>query len=104
MKQELIDLAIKHKFHSAFLYNVAYKYYTKEDLRYLFWMTELQQWLRETHNSIVIGLPYTTEDNIKVYIWMIYKIKSSPCHDKYFDTYEQALEEGLLEALKLIKL
>lgn len=116
MKQELIDLAIKHKFSSKFLYQVAYKYSTKENLRYLFWMTELQQWLREVYN---INVESNYLPNISKYrsLYKPMNIKASDFKtakdwynavDKYYgktnyDTYEEALESGLLEALKLIK-
>lgn len=119
MKQELIDLAFKHKFSSKFLYQVAYKYSTKEDLRYLFWMTELQQWLRLLDIDITIITNYNLKDQYKSYrcgIIYIEQLKDRrliesffirPENEKYlfieFDTYEEALESGLLEALKLIK-
>jgi len=67
----------------------------------------LQRWLREVH-----GLELYTQTSVgKAY--HIYAIlttgkygwldgKSHPIN-KHFDTYEQALEAGLLEALKLIE-
>lgn len=65
----------------------------------------LQKWIREKHNiHIEIRL------NKKAYK---YQIQYIPLKNEYgeclnesknFNTYEQALEEGLLEALKLIKL
>lgn len=75
----------------------------------------LQRWLREEHN---ISVDITTDaftndtDNTYVYqcvVWegvidkeiMLSKINLS--HEFYEDTYEQALETGLFEALKLIK-
>ena len=114
MKQELIELAGKKKFYSKFLYQVAYKYSTKEDLRYLFWMVELQQWLREVYNiHINITKVYEcSKSPAKFDGWNIYiagkdfetsfEINNSLI-SKYFNTYEEALESGLLEALKLIK-
>ena len=75
----------------------------------------LQRWLREEHN---ISVDITTDaftndtDNTYVYqcvVWegvidkeiMLSKVNLS--HEFYEDTYEQALETGLFEALKLIK-
>jgi len=66
----------------------------------------LQKWLREEHNIIVVSLPYTTtsESNVSPsYIWMIYEISASTKEYQPFNTYEEALEQGLIEALKLIK-
>ena len=66
----------------------------------------LQRWLREVHNTIVeitwqmcsTGYEYAVIDmnNPPEYNDDIERITS-------FKTYEEALEEGLLEALKLIK-
>jgi len=44
MKETLINLAKDKKFESTFLYNKPMKYSLKEELRWLFWMTELQGW------------------------------------------------------------
>lgn len=49
-KEEIIKLAKEIGFQSQFLHNKPYKYSNKEDLRWLFWLTELQKWLREIHN------------------------------------------------------
>lgn len=61
----------------------------------------LQKWLREVHNTH-ISIQYFLDhdlDNFEVYITNNHLTKK-----KYlFDTYEQALEAGLLEGLNLIK-
>jgi len=66
--------------------------------------TLLQKWLREVHNIIVVALPYTTSvDGVEpVYIWMIYKLVASTKENKPYKSYENALEEGLKEALNLL--
>lgn len=56
----------------------------------------LQKWLRETHNIVVL-------------VWYNPELQEWESHisEKYyeskFETYEEALEKGLQEALKLIK-
>ena len=68
----------------------------------------LQKWLRQIHNINVYPiLSYT--NNQKYTIELRYdfsKIRTSQTgltEKIYYDTYEEALEQGLLEALKLIK-
>lgn len=72
------------------------------DVYYVPTQTVLQKWLREKHNIDCISLPWTLDNGDKKYIWMIYKHFSSTKEGKEYDTYEQALEEGLYEGLKLI--
>lgn len=60
----------------------------------------LQKWLREKHNIHIQILPYNHK-----YLISILKYGqngSNPNFDNEFDTYEEALETGLFEALKLI--
>jgi hypothetical protein len=73
----------------------------------------LQKWLREVHNITIFMtfkpnikkwdfIPYSMDMNAKEYIkynWEYTKIHN----ERRFDTYEEALEEGLQEALKLIQ-
>lgn len=70
----------------------------------------LQKWLREEHNlNIVIMTSINTNNKFEVSIEEIVKqfgtdmTDSVYCKDVEYDTYENALEAGLLEALKLIK-
>jgi len=67
----------------------------------------LQKWLRKVHNIDVFALAYTRMDDdglrSKKYIWMIYDKFSSTKYNLLWDTFEEALEDGLLNALKLIK-
>jgi hypothetical protein len=59
----------------------------------------LQKWLRETHNSGVYVLPYhQIRTNYEVLV-----VKSNITYSGY-NSYEDALEEGLKHALNLIKI
>lgn len=54
MKKKLRILAKDKGFTSKFLYDGEYKYAPeKEKLRWEFWLTELQTWLRDVHNLTV---------------------------------------------------
>lgn len=92
---ELAKLLKEKGFISYF--NKEWKYSSKEPLRQLFELTELQQWLREVHN---IDVESRTEigSNGKHYFYYINCLEFT----KMFNTYELALQQGLLEALKLI--
>ncbi len=65
----------------------------------------IQEWLRNQHSVDVMGLAYTMEfgDDKKKYIWVIYKKESSTKYRKYFDTYQEAILEGINEALKYVQ-
>lgn len=57
----------------------------------------LQKWLREIHN-LIITIDYVTSKG-----WC-YRIQINNSNwSIYFKTYEEALEEGLIEGLKLIE-
>lgn len=58
----------------------------------------LQKWLRE-EKGIIIEIQYKGKE----YIWIVHKELEQPVEVILYDTYEEALEEGLLEGLKLIK-
>ena len=61
----------------------------------------VQKWLRETKETIVIvdyNMVYPGKWNYKYWSGKCVFVAS----EKYYDTYEEALEEGLKEALKLI--
>lgn len=67
----------------------------------------LQKWLREEYNLFVYALPtlvgnmfYTRCLNLKN---TNYDLFVGVVFDIHFKTYEEALEKGLIEALKLIK-
>lgn len=70
----------------------------------------LQKWLREVHNIIVIpDLGWSEETNFTTfYCFQVYNIKNKKLiqaiiqSEIEYNTYEEALEQGLYEALKLI--
>jgi hypothetical protein len=76
----------------------------------------LQRWLREKHKIIVSIIPTGGPHDTPFYPWNDIEqneiffafithdiIGKAGMSDGYFNTYEEALEQGLLEALKLIK-
>lgn len=66
----------------------------------------LQKWLRETHNIHLVCWWYDQKDKFYTELGRkdkdIIRVQTGNT-TKLFKTYEEALEEGLLEALKLIK-
>lgn len=79
-------------------FNISCRYCTCNNVQ-LPTQSLLQKWLREVHNIEVYVTPVKEITNdFKYYQWMIHTI-SFGIHD----TYEKALEAGLIEALKLIK-
>lgn len=71
----------------------------------------LQKWLREKHN-IHVECVHTTLDTLNniLYYCNIYNYENhhyltqlNPIETKFYNNYEQALEEGLYKALELIK-
>jgi len=62
----------------------------------------LQKWLREDHNIDVVAIPvrFTGYLEIGYYTYMV--CGTQPMKNYRFDTYEEALELGLVEALNLI--
>ena len=72
---------------------------------YYLWMCELQQWLREKYEIIIVILPFTLENRDITYEYTNYsnKVEEELDHgDGPFDTYEVALEAALISALKLL--
>lgn len=63
----------------------------------------LQKWLREKHNIEVISLRAEDFMFYKYKVSNIKKLKINLKAGFEFNTYEEALEKGLQEALKLIK-
>lgn len=79
----------------------------------------VQKWLRETKDLHVLSTPKVVESYNKIgevvktevefYYWDIYVVGSNKhkhiiqnCFTNQFNTYEEALEAGIQEALKLI--
>ena len=94
MKEELIKLAKEKGFISDIIGKSVEAEYSTKDFYYL-WMCELHKWLREVHN-IHIEVKHTLINEYSSYVngEVIYI---------HFKSYEQALEEGIKAALKLIK-
>lgn len=65
----------------------------------------LQKWLREKHNIDIIVKPWTGDiKGSKTYASDVYIFGTTTyIKNTRVNSYEEALEEGLLEALKLIK-
>lgn len=65
----------------------------------------LQKWLREKHNINIMVYPELYNGKITYYHYDIYTDLSITYSENLFDfkTYEEALEFGLQEALKLIE-
>lgn len=59
----------------------------------------LQKWLREIHNIDLWAAKYTRYGGKTEYIFHIFEKNPNPW---FFNTYEDALEKGLQEALKLV--
>jgi hypothetical protein len=67
------------------------------------YQAELQEWLRNIHNIQVYASSGTIDGNGK-YIDYIYTINmNSSDHRDGYESYEDALDVGLLETLKLLK-
>ena len=64
----------------------------------------LQKWLREKHHLIIIVAYQYEHDSTPYSYWIYKKFQSLPINQWVNDlnTYEEALEVGLQEALKLI--
>ena len=121
MKTKLIQHAKEAGFKSDIISDEIWKYSPNEELRWLFWMTALQKWLRDRFIHIQIEL--VNDMDGAVYIAEIYKHvgvgeifdKSLEGNDIYekiptnvicvtmSSNYEEVLEEALYESLKLIK-
>ena len=65
------------------------------------WMCELQKWLREVHN-IHITVTSISQESWQYHIQKP-KDKLGDNYNEDYENYEEALEDGLQEALKLIK-
>jgi len=62
----------------------------------------LRKWLREKHNIMINVFDSTTNDKFAVLVSKLFSHQDY-YDNKYYDTYEEALEDGLQEALKQIK-
>ncbi len=75
------------------------KYYLSQPTQSL-----LQKWLREVHNTHLMVEPYYNGEKLLVYGFDLIteRAEEETIIEKGFKTYEEALEIGLQEALKLI--
>lgn len=64
----------------------------------------LQKWLREVHKIDISVVPTKSEGYFASVSWVRDEIFNNFDIDSGFETYEQSLEKGLQESLKLIKL
>lgn len=113
-KEQIIKSAKEKGFTSKVLFNNPYKYSHNENMRWLFWLTELQKWFRDNHK---INIEITRFPNIEKWGIVITDMTIKPnslslkealemtmkvvVKEKY-NTYDQALEAGCAEALNLI--
>lgn len=65
LKEKTRSLAKTKGFESTFLYDKPYMYSTKESLRWLFWLTELNQWLFGRGLGVAI-VPYYNGEHLFV--------------------------------------
>lgn len=99
MKEQLIELA-KQKGFKSMLYDLPpFQVMPLPEEYFIYWLAELQKWLREEHDVQVYAKP-VNNPNWSVYVdrWGHHLVTEYIVHE----TYEQALEAGLIEALKLI--
>lgn len=99
MKQELVQLAKDKGFVTGISYNMP-----ENSLGWLFWMTELQKWLRDKHDIHIrmqMWLPDESNRFDADIISNLVDVEEESNNE--FLVYEDALEEGLFEALKLLK-
>ena len=115
MKEELIKLAKEKGFISDIIGKSVEAEYSTKDFYYL-WMCELHKWIREVHN-IHIEIKNNPHSQGNEGLW---EYLTTPIFEKGhilssldtpfrhgngcgLSTYEQALEKGLKESLKLIE-
>jgi len=104
MKRELVQLAKDKGFIATFVHDKPFIHSSKEPLRWLFWMTELQKWLRDVHDThirIQIWQPDEFNRFDSEVISVLVDVDEESTTE--FLTYEEALEKGLFESLNLIK-
>lgn len=67
------------------------------------WMCELQRWLREKHNTLVM-VEYLNHSGLFDFtVFTPYVLSEIYHNNEPYKTYEEALEVGLQEALEIIK-
>lgn len=83
LKEKTAALAKNKGFESTFLFDKPYKYSNKESLRWLFWLTELNQWLMGRELGVFV-IPYYNGEHL-----------FRPYHGNNFPIY-MTYEDGLV--------
>jgi hypothetical protein len=102
------DSEIEIKFSSnETMYSSEWKYFIQESF-ITPTQSLLQRWLREVHGAKLYCVPSPLSSRVNNWTWMLDAYeegvwKGRVQSDSIFDTYEQSLEKGLLETLKLIQ-
>lgn len=102
MKEQLIELANRNGFKSK----VNALIYTDNEFGYYLWLCELQKWVRDKHKIVVCVECFLSiyGEHLTEYAYLSDNIltgKTTASLSAY-DTYEQALEAGLVTALELL--
>ena len=107
MEEQLYKLSNLNGFYADFT-----NLQLRKDIKdvYYLWMCELQKWLRDEY-KIIIGLdPYVSltgelnfQPDISVYLEEVKIFELIEFESKGYSDYKLALEEGLLEVLKILK-
>lgn len=108
MKGELVSFAKEKefigKYHLGDCFPIEdYDFSNLEDHWYL-WMCELQKWLRENHGihiNVDFGIGWGHQ--LIPVGWSGERFSEKFIDGRGWDTYEEALEEGLRQGLKLLK-
>ena len=108
MKSKLSKLAKDKGFGSLIVGSDPWQHVdkTKEDVRYLLYMTEIQKWLIEKYKMYILVDFVLTNLNKLEWIPNVYSLTDGtplyPTDNIECSTYEDALEAGLIEGLKLL--
>ena len=99
-KEAFIKLAKKKGFESKVLYNKPYLYSSNEPMRWLFWLTEIQNWLRINHD---IHMSFTKQSKT----WYYCTIYNKDQHgwnptNAMNKPYDEVFENGIEWCLKLL--
>jgi len=104
MKEKLILLSKENGFISKIIGKSVEAQYSNKDFYYL-WMCELQKWFREEHNIHIVIIP-TIETYWTFKVGRLSNFKDQPpfkeVNGSDYNTFEEALEEGLVQSFKLI--
>ncbi len=113
IKKELVPLVVNElKFKSKMLWNKPYKYSNLEENRYHLWLHELHEYLMENHELYIMemympnvkkwdSMVCNLNDNGKEYCVKYFEHRKLH-KDIRYNSRIDAIEAGLLEAVKLI--